>query len=100
VLLVEQRTVGTLGLFFSAFGYTPPAFESTEYLRPIRVLLFDPIDITWALGHPGGMMKMVRRKWVLALRSGKSHIAVTEPIDLLGGEFPDADHSLDHGEPA
>ena len=48
---VETRPAGTLGLFFSAFGYTTPALESAELLRPIRVMLFDSSDLLWRCGQ-------------------------------------------------
>ena len=39
-LMAEQRPIGTMGLIFSASGYTDPAIELAERLRPIRVLVF------------------------------------------------------------
>lgn len=84
--LVETRPVGTLGLFFSAFGYTSAAFESTEILRPLRVLLFDQRDLDWALRpgkFQGRMAEMVRQKWLLALKYGRSNLLVSEVIELF-----------------
>jgi hypothetical protein len=78
---VEMRPVGTLGLFFSAFGYTWPAQESAELLRPVRVLLFDGDDLEWVLnGGPfkGRMAEMVRRKWMLAMKYGRPYLPVSE----------------------
>jgi len=78
---VETRPVGTLGLFFSAFGYTPPALESAELLRPVRVLLFDRSDLMRALlggSFKGRMVEMVRRKWMLAMKYGRSYLPVSE----------------------
>src|SRR5438552_10236857 len=49
--LLDTRPVGTLELFFSAFGYTEPAKESADRLRPARVLLFEPDDLKWALAQ-------------------------------------------------
>jgi hypothetical protein len=69
-VLVEQRPVGTLGLFFSAFGYTPPAVELAGRLRPIRVLLFDQNDLLWAMKPGHGMMKLVRERWIFAVQYG------------------------------
>ena len=92
---VTIRPVGTLGLLFSAFGYTPPAIESAELLHPIRVLLFDDRDLRWALDETllkgpaaqkrfeGRMAEMVRRKWMLAMQSGRPHTPVTDAIELF-----------------
>jgi hypothetical protein len=83
---VETRLAGTLGLFFSAFGYTPAALETTELLRPLRVLLFDGYDLEWALApgpFKGRMMEMVRRKWVLAMMYGLAHLSVSDKIELF-----------------
>ncbi len=72
-LMAEQRPVGTLGLFFSISGFTSPAPELSERLRPIRVLLFAAKDIEWALRVGAGMMELVREKWTRAVRSGRPH---------------------------
>jgi hypothetical protein len=83
---VETRPAGTLGLFFSAFGYTPAALESAELLRPVRVLLFDRSDLEWALTpgpFKGRMAEMVRRKWVLAMKDGLAHLPVSSTIELF-----------------
>jgi hypothetical protein len=85
-LLVEQRPVGVLGLFFSAFGYTVPAVESAELLHPIRVLLFDRQDLTWALGSTpfaGRMAEMVRRKWMHAVKYGRPYGPASDPPELF-----------------
>ncbi len=84
-LLAEQRPIGTMGLLFSASGYTEPAIESAERLRPIRVLLFDRSDLEWAVGDGKSPQEVVRRKWILALRSGKPNIAVTQYADSFEG---------------
>jgi hypothetical protein len=89
-VIVEQRLVGAFGLFFSASGYTDPAIEKAGSLRPIRVLLFEASDLMWALGTPGGMMSMLRRKWSLALKHGIPSAPVSDPIDLFGGSTHDA----------
>jgi hypothetical protein len=70
--MADQRPVGTLGLFFSVSGYTDAALDLVEWLRPIRVLLFDGIDLEWVVQARTrrSMMEMVRRKWILALRTG------------------------------
>lgn len=84
--LLDTRPVGTLGLFFSAFGYTQPAKESTDRLRPVRVLLFDQDDLDWALvkrPFKGSMMEMVRRKWPLAVMYSRSSASVSDLIDLF-----------------
>src|SRR5205823_3934350 len=77
--LVETRPVGTLGLFFSAFGYTRPAQESANRLHPLRVLLFERRDLEWALAREpfkGSMLEMVRRKWMLAVKRGRSDVSL------------------------
>jgi hypothetical protein len=84
--LLETRPVGTLGLFFSAFGYTPAAIESAELLRPIRVLLFDRRDLVWALEHRSfrrRMAAMVQRKWILALKLGRPHLPPDTTTELF-----------------
>jgi hypothetical protein len=84
--LLDTRPVGTLGLFFSVFGYTEPAKESTDRLRPVRVLLFDQVDLTWALSKKpfkGSMIEMARRKWLLANLYGRSSMRVSTPIELF-----------------
>jgi hypothetical protein len=84
-LMTEQRPVGTMGLFFAAPGYTAPALELVERLRPIRVLLFDQEDLDWAVQSPGSMMEMVRRKWIIAVKSGRSYLAALPNPELSGG---------------
>jgi hypothetical protein len=85
--LVDLRPVGTLGLFFSAFGYTAPAVESARLLRPLRVLLFDKDDLGDALAEgktfKGRMAEIVRRKWALAVQTGRPHVSVLTPIELF-----------------
>ena len=84
--LLESRPVGTLGLFFSAFGYTGPAIEAAEMLRPLRVLLFVRDDLEWALGprnFKGRMAEMVRRKWMLAVKFGRPHAKLPADLDLF-----------------
>lgn len=112
-LLVERRPAGTLGLFFSASDYTKPAIESAEFLQPIRVLLFQPIDLEWAFRAPDRMRRMVWNKWAFALKLGIPHQPVAQygdgphhlvetPTGFLGG-FVDAfanDRPDDGGEPA
>lgn len=85
-ILVEQRIASTLGLFFSAFGYTAPALESAQLLRPIRVLLFDGIDLEFAFQNGENMRVVIERKWKLALKYARPNIRV-EPYDSTG-EFP------------
>jgi hypothetical protein len=86
-LMTEQRPVGTMGLFFAASGYTAPALELVDRLRPIRVLLFDQEDLDWAVQSPGSMMQMVRRKWILAVKNGRPYFAEI-PNPELSGETP------------
>jgi hypothetical protein len=92
---VGTRPVGTLGLFFSGFGYTAAALESAQLLRPIRVLLFDQEDLDWALdekalkgssatkGFRGRMAEMVKRKWMLAVKFGHPAVSVTTLIEFF-----------------
>jgi hypothetical protein len=75
-MLVEQRPIGTMGLFFSASGYTEPAMESSEFLKPIRVLLFDRKDLEWAFRFPNRMRSLIRRKMAFALKYGKPHLTI------------------------
>jgi hypothetical protein len=84
--LVERRPVGTLGLVFSAFGYTKPALDSAELLHPLRVLLVERADLEWALASRafrGRMAEMVRRKWALAVKYGHPHMPVSSVIELF-----------------
>ncbi len=86
--LVERRPIGSLGLFFSYAGFTEPALESSEYLKPMRVLLFDSIDLSWALAVPGPhrMEPLVWRKWALAVKAGSPSVPVSEYDD--GSDAP------------
>jgi hypothetical protein len=91
--LIGFRPAGTMGLFFSPFGYTQPALESVSLLRPIRVLLFDRRDLLWALPPAGSskvkattffrgrMLEMVRRKWLHAVRNAAFQEPAESPID-------------------
>ena len=81
---VEQRPIGTLGLLFSAFGFTDPALELSSALRPIRVLLFNQNDLLWVLESRDRVKEMLRRKWRLAVRDGCSFSDVTTHLDLFG----------------
>jgi hypothetical protein len=84
---MDSRPVGTLGLFFSAWGYTLPAAESAAMLRPMQVLLFGGNDVRWALaGRPfqGRMAEMVRRKQMLAVKYGRPDREVTDVVELFG----------------
>jgi hypothetical protein len=84
--IVDTRLTGALGLVFSAFGDTLPALESVRMLRPARLLLFQQDDLAWALdsrSFKGRMLEMVRRKWMLTVKSGRPHTVVSEPIELF-----------------
>jgi len=59
---VEHRPVGTLGLLFSAFGFTEPAVELSTMLHPIRVLMIDQNDLKWANDSPKRFRTMIRLK--------------------------------------
>lgn len=92
--LLDLRPVGTMGLFFSAFGYTKPAEELATLLRPHRVLLFYREDLAWALPaanlskakaakeFQGRMIDVVRRKWMLAVQYSRPNIRV-DTIQVL-----------------
>ncbi len=85
-VLLETRPAGTLGLFFSAFGYTTPALASASRLHPKRVLLFDDVDLNWFLTREpfrGSMATMVRRKWLLAVKYGEVDWHVSSPIEFF-----------------
>jgi hypothetical protein len=84
--ILDNRTVGTLGLFFSAFGYTLPALQSAELLRPLRVLLFDARDLQGALGRKpfkNSMAEMVRRRWMLVVKVGRPYAPPSSVLDLF-----------------
>jgi Restriction endonuclease len=72
----ERRPVGTFGLFFSAFGFTPAAAELATHLRPLRVLLFTGPELAWSLGAKRGMMTLVEQKWQRAVKSGRPNPSV------------------------
>ncbi len=75
---VEQRPVGTLGLYFSAFDYTKAALELARYLRPMRVVLFLQRDLLWAMRSRSRMVETVQRKWRLAVKYGDPSLPVDE----------------------
>jgi hypothetical protein len=84
--LLGTRPVGTLGVFFSAFGYTQPALESTDRLHPVRTLLFDQEDLNWALARKpfkGSMLELVRRKWLFAAMNACCSMPLVVPINLF-----------------
>jgi hypothetical protein len=51
------------------------------------VLLFDNDDLDKTLaegkGFKGRMAEMVRRKWVLAVKYGKPHVSIRDPLELF-----------------
>jgi hypothetical protein len=85
---VDLRPVGTLGLFFSGFGYTTPALDAANLIRPLRVLLFDGLDLNWAVhgkarSFQGRMAEMVRIKWRLAVKLALPNVSLDEPLTLF-----------------
>lgn len=70
---VDQRPPGTMGLLFAPFGFSPAAIESTQLVRPLRVLLFGRTAISSGLAARS-MMEPVRRKWVHAVKYGSSSL--------------------------
>jgi hypothetical protein len=66
---VEQRPSSTLGLFFSAFGYTAPAIESAQYFHSTRVLMFDGSDLRKAI-QQRDLVQLVRENWISAVKFG------------------------------
>ena len=83
-LMAEQRPVGTIGLLFSLSGFTEPALEIADRLKPIRVLLFDKDDLAWAIWEDLGLLAMVRRKWRMAVRSGRPNMPMDAYIVPFG----------------
>jgi len=77
-VLASQRPEGTLGLFFSAFGFTLAARASAQLLRPMRVLLFDGLDLAFALRKAQNVREAIQRKWKLALKHGRPNIRISE----------------------
>jgi hypothetical protein len=98
-IMAEQRPAGTLGLFFSVSGDTGPCLDLVDRLRPMRVLLFEELDLDWAVKVQNNMLEMVRRKWILALRTGRPHIPVTQFTPPFGGPDASSQHSIVSGEP-
>jgi hypothetical protein len=85
-VLVEQRQAVTLGLFFSAFGFTAAAADSAELLRPIRVLLFDQHDIEFGIRTAKSMRDTIHQKWLLALKFGRPNLPVSEPLGVFSAK--------------
>ena len=81
--LVQQRQSHTLGLLFSAFGFTAPALDSVELLRPIRVLLFDQNDVEFGLQSAEKMRGMIHSKWALALKFGRANLPASADIGFF-----------------
>ena len=81
--LSGQRPLTSMGLVFSAFGYTESAIESCDLLRPIRVLLFDRADLQFAIRQRKSMMEAVRRKWLLASMYGRPNTPITREMELF-----------------
>lgn len=83
---VEQRPAGTLGLFFSAFDYTGPAQDLLLALRPIKVLLFSQADLVWGMDSLEKFQKMIKYKWLLALKDGLPYAPSkgAEMLDFFG----------------
>jgi hypothetical protein len=78
-VLTEAAPVGTMGLLFAAKGYTPPALNAIEILRPIRVLLFDRLDIETILAAKNlNFAQAVRSKWKAAIMFGSPSFLLTE----------------------
>lgn len=74
---VQRRPAGTLGLFFSAFGYTDPAIESAQHFQPLHVLMFDGKELKWALDQEN-LVELLKRKWIAAVKYGDPNQIVTE----------------------
>lgn len=111
-ILVGHRPAGTLGLFFSASGFTPGAFRSAEFLKPIQILLFDRMDLEWAFQAEDRMMAMIRSKWAFALKFGRPYYPIARrdktgslvsiPLEFFGTEWGHvhAPGPVTHGEPS
>lgn len=75
-LMAERRPPTTIGLIFAPFGFTAPAVESAQELRPLRVLLLDRPDIELAL-RKHDMLTVVRVKYRDAVKYGRTGKALT-----------------------
>jgi hypothetical protein len=75
-ILAELRPLGTMGAFFSAWGYTEAALELAHILRPMRVLLFTPEDIEFAITSQD-FARALRVKWESAVLHGRGTLAVS-----------------------
>lgn len=82
-LRVTKRPVGTLGLFFSVSGYTPPAVECIHEFQPLRVLLFDADDLRDMLRSPKSMLSLVQRRWGVAVQYGRPYPPRTQPVETF-----------------
>ncbi len=80
-VLVEHRPVGTIGLLVSFNGFTPPANETANLIKPIRVLMFEKVDLAWGMGSQERMMEMVRRKMALAMKYGSPHQPIARSVE-------------------
>jgi hypothetical protein len=77
-VLTEGCPIGTMGLFFAAKGFTSPAIDAVQYLRPMRVLLFDQVDIESVLQHENrDFIQAVRLKWKAAIMLGMPNTPIT-----------------------
>jgi hypothetical protein len=67
---VESRPTSTIGLFFSAFGISVPALYEAGRLRPVHLLIFQRVDILWAIKRRD-ILNLVKRRWQLAVKYGR-----------------------------
>jgi hypothetical protein len=67
---LESRPTVTLGLFFSSFPISAQAMIEAARWHPIRSLIFQRLDIEWAIQHRD-MLALVTRKWRSAVKFGR-----------------------------
>lgn len=82
-VLTEGCPIGTMGLLFAAKGFTSPALEAIQLLRPIRVLLFDTKDIETVLRTEElDFTQAVRLKWKAAIMFGSPSYSLTRLLNM------------------
>jgi hypothetical protein len=76
---LDRRPPGTLGMLFSAGGFTAPAVEEALHHPTRNVLLWSDTDITYALMT--GMRSGLQRKWRKAVEKAAPDFDLTEQED-------------------
>jgi len=81
-VLTESCPVGTMGLLFASKGFTWPAMDAIQLLRPMRVLLFDQDDIECILDAEDRNFTMaVRLKWKAAIIYGRPNYPIARLLN-------------------